>query len=130
MLVASVVVVTLAAVGAGLWFSPKTYTSSATLTATSSPDAVASGENLDSLRGSYQGGITDFGGHVFLENLLAFLDQPFHTIALMTARFELHGLEDRLQSGDVFLGLLQVLLEACLQVVVGSGFGHLGQGFE
>lgn len=52
LLVAIVAVVTMASVGVGLWASPKTYTSSATMTASASPDAVASGENLDSLRGS------------------------------------------------------------------------------
>lgn len=47
-----IVVVTMVAVGAGLWLAPKTYQSTATLAAAASPDAVATGENLDSLRGS------------------------------------------------------------------------------
>ena len=47
-----IVVTTLAAAGVGLWLAPKTYESTATLTAAASPDAEATGENLDSLRGS------------------------------------------------------------------------------
>lgn len=47
-----IVVATLAAAGAGLWLAPKTYESTATLAAAASPDAAATGENLDSLRGS------------------------------------------------------------------------------
>lgn len=52
LLVLVILVVTAAAVGAGLWFAPKSYVSTATLSATASPQAVASGEDLDSLRGS------------------------------------------------------------------------------
>lgn len=48
----AVVVVTMAAAGAGLWLAPKTYESTAVLAAAASPDATATGENLDSLRGS------------------------------------------------------------------------------
>lgn len=44
--------VTLSAVGVGLWLAPKTYSATATLAAAASPDAEATGENLDSLRGS------------------------------------------------------------------------------
>lgn len=47
-----IVVATLAATAAGLWLAPKTYESTATLAAAASPDAAATGENLDSLRGS------------------------------------------------------------------------------
>ena len=47
-----VVVVTILAVGVGLWLAPKSYISTATLSAAASPDALSTGENLDSLRGS------------------------------------------------------------------------------
>ncbi|MGB0100755.1 MAG: Wzz/FepE/Etk N-terminal domain-containing protein, partial [Nocardioides sp.] len=52
LLVATIAIVTMGAVLAGLWLAPKTYESTATLTAAATPDAVETGENLDSLRGS------------------------------------------------------------------------------
>ncbi|WP_460835849.1 hypothetical protein [Nocardioides hungaricus] len=48
----AVLVVTGGAVAAGLVVAPKTYSATATLSAAASPDAVATGEDLDSLRGS------------------------------------------------------------------------------
>ncbi len=52
LLVLTIVVVTGAAVGVGLWLAPKTYVATATLSAASSPQATPTDEDLDSLRGS------------------------------------------------------------------------------
>jgi succinoglycan biosynthesis transport protein ExoP len=52
LLALTIVIVTGAAVLAGLWAAPKTYVASATVSAAASPDAASTGENLDSLRGS------------------------------------------------------------------------------
>lgn len=52
LLVVTILVVTGAAVGAGLWLAPKSYVATATVSAAASPDAEDSGEDLDSLRGS------------------------------------------------------------------------------
>jgi succinoglycan biosynthesis transport protein ExoP len=52
LLAGCVLLVTAMAVGAGLWLAPKTYVATAIVSAAASPDAVTSGENVDSLRGS------------------------------------------------------------------------------
>lgn len=52
LLVVVILVVTGAAVAAGLWFAPKSYVSTATVSAAASPQATATGVDLDSLRGS------------------------------------------------------------------------------
>lgn len=70
---AVIVLVTMAAAGAGLWLAPKTYESTAVLAAAASPDAVATGENLDSLRGSV-GELAD--SEDVLTDVAARLDEP------------------------------------------------------
>ena len=52
LLVLVIVVATGAAVLAGLWYAPKSYTSTATVSAAASPQATSTGQDLDPLRGS------------------------------------------------------------------------------
>ena len=78
------------------------------------------------LRGGDQGGVAFFVFDYFLR----FLDEAFHSFALLTARWLFECREDLSQAPDLVRSLTLMLLKGGAQSFVLRGLGHFGQRFE
>ena len=82
---------------------------------------------FDSLGGPNECGIQHGIVAVFIDDLLAFLDEAFHCFADLAARFLAQPFENLFEPVDVPLGLFQVILKCPLQLRGGSFLGHFRQ---
>ncbi len=74
--------------------------------------------------------VKHLGLGIFFKQLFVFGDDPLHGFAGLFVGIDIEFIEDLLQSLDMSLGLLQVLLEGALQLGRSRLFGHFGQGLQ
>ena len=67
---------------------------------------------------------------VFLDQLIALLDQPFHPDALLPTRTDAELAADLLEPLDVLGGLFQMRAERLLELRIVCRFRQLGQRFD
>ena len=85
---------------------------------------------LHVLRGGDEPRVEDVLGRLVADQILAFLDQPFHTDALLSAGARVESLADALESLDVLLRLLFVLHEGALELWMRGGLRHARKCLE
>ena len=85
---------------------------------------------LDALGGGDQGCVEDVGVGALLHHLLAFLEQPFHALAVVTGELLTRSLSDLLETAKLLLRLLQMCLERLTQLGVRRLLDHLRQALR
>jgi hypothetical protein len=85
---------------------------------------------LHALRCGDQPCVQFFWRGMFLDHFGAFLDQPFHALALLSLRTLFQRFEDLLQALHMPFRLLQVFFKSCAQILGGRCLGHFRQGFH
>jgi hypothetical protein len=85
---------------------------------------------LDLLRGRDDRGILHFRIHVLLENLLGFLEEALHTLALLPHRLLAEFVEHILELNGLVLGDFQVLLERRAERAGIGGADQPGHGLD
>ncbi len=85
---------------------------------------------LHALGRSDEGGVEHVGVGALLQQLLAFLQQPLHSLALVAAQRLADALADLLEAAELLLGLTKVLLEALPQLGVLRLLDHFRQRLD
>lgn len=85
---------------------------------------------LDALCRCDETGVADCRARLFVQEVLAFFDEPVHRLALVTRELDAEGRRRLLKAFDVVLGLIEVLFEPGPQALMVSGSGHLWQCLE
>ena len=83
---------------------------------------------FDFLRGADEGGVANRRRGVFFDLFFAFGDEALHRLTRFALGRRIEEFHGAFEAGDVFVGLIEMLLEAGFQGFVGGGLRHFGEG--